>query len=217
MTRTLNQTVKGNVGKCRPAILQVKWKLADHYAQSMFQFSLGENTLQSSAPTTHCQATSLSLFSNLIWIWLSSYNVLDSAICWPVPQPMQLPTKFLCWKNHPALEIHHNWTKSTCSHFVWMLTPFSRLQGVTGGVKNHALLSISPILFHHTPQKQPSIHTFAIYLHHCHHYTHILISSTLYIHEFSVSEKNSLWKFLWCLAQVVFKDSSWGRFICCKR
>ena len=158
---TLNQSVKGNVGKCRPAILQVKWKLADHYAQSMFQFSLGENTLQSSAPTTLCHATSLSLFSNLIWIWL--YNVLDSAICWPVPQPMQLPTKFLCWKNHPALEIHHKWTKSTCSHFVWMLTPFSRLQEVAGGVKNHPLLSISPLLFHPTPQKQPSIHTFAIY------------------------------------------------------
>ena len=32
-------------------------------------------------------------------------------------------------------------------------------------------------------------HSYICNLYHCHHYTHILISSTLYIYEFSVSEK----------------------------
>ena len=53
------------------------------------------------------------------------YNLLDPAIQFPVPQPMQLVARFLSWSNHPASAIYLKWTKTTCCHFIWILTPSS--------------------------------------------------------------------------------------------
>ena len=44
--------VTNSLGQCGQDLLQFLWNLADHYAQTMFGFSLDENTSQSSAPST---------------------------------------------------------------------------------------------------------------------------------------------------------------------
>ena len=44
--------VTNSLGQCGPDLLQFLWNLADHYAQTMFGFSLDENTTQSSTPST---------------------------------------------------------------------------------------------------------------------------------------------------------------------
>ena len=41
--------VTNSLGLCGQDILQFLWNLADHYAHTMFRFSLDENTPQSSA------------------------------------------------------------------------------------------------------------------------------------------------------------------------
>ena len=46
------QMVTNSLGQCGQDLLQFLWNLADHCAQTMFGFSLDENTPQSSAPTT---------------------------------------------------------------------------------------------------------------------------------------------------------------------
>ena len=44
--------VTNSLGQCGQDLLQILWNLTDHYAQTMFGFSLDENTPQSSAPST---------------------------------------------------------------------------------------------------------------------------------------------------------------------
>ena len=44
--------VKNSLGQCGPDLLQLFWNIADHYTQTMFGFSLVENTPKSSAPST---------------------------------------------------------------------------------------------------------------------------------------------------------------------
>ena len=48
--------VTNSLGQCGQDLLQFLWNLADHYAQTMFGFSLDENTPQSSAQSTQQEA-----------------------------------------------------------------------------------------------------------------------------------------------------------------
>ena len=49
--------VTNSLGQCGPDLLQFLWNFSDHYAQSMFGFSQGENSAPFSASTTQQAAT----------------------------------------------------------------------------------------------------------------------------------------------------------------
>ena len=120
-----------------------------------------------SIPTASTQVV-----SNYSQIWYGSgffsqhHNLLNSAVQCPVPQPVQLLTEFPSWNNYPAPANKKKWTKTTCRHFIGILTPFSRLQGVAGGVEkfdeNHPLLHYTS-----TPTHSYIRFTFPIYPYHC--------------------------------------------------
>ena len=71
------------------------------------------------------------------------------------------PTTLLSWDNHPPAATNSNWMKTTCNHIIWMLTPFSHLAGVAGGVENHTILCPSPQLHINAPA---FIYTLFFYL-----------------------------------------------------
>ena len=59
--------VTNSLGQCGQDLLQFLWNLADHYAQTMFGFSLDENTTQSSTQSTQQAA-------NYSKLWGQKYN-----------------------------------------------------------------------------------------------------------------------------------------------
>ena len=76
----------------------------------------------------------------------------------PVPRPIHLMAKFVSWNNHLLSAINHKLRKATsgCSHFIWMLTPFSNLQGVAGAWRlrePHSSQPFSPA--YSTPHRCP--------------------------------------------------------------
>ena len=80
--------------------------------------------------------------------------------------------------------------EATCNHIIWMLTPFSHLAEVAGGVENHTILCPSPQLHINTPA---FIYTlFSIYPCSCPRSWPFLV---LCIDEFSIMKvkKPSVW------------------------
>ena len=85
-----------------------------------------------------------------------------------LPQPIQLPTIFLSWNNHlPPLfppAINSKWSRTTCSHIIWMLTRESLLtlsRGSRRSLESHYSLPFSsPLSFHNLPRppSPPPLH-----------------------------------------------------------
>ena len=110
--------------------------------------------------------TGLPFSLNLTWIWFllpEHYNLLNPAIQYPVPQLMQLLTKFLSWNNHPApSQMDENNVQSLYLDTDSFLAP---TRGRRRRWESSSSLPSSPASS--TPLKSPRTHTyFDIYHYH---------------------------------------------------